>query len=119
MGIKILIVDDSAFMRNMLKNLITSSGGEVVGEAVDGNDAIEKFKQSSPQLVFLDIMMPNKNGLDALKEIMAINPEAKVVMCTSVGQEKVVMEAVEAGASDYIVKPFKQDDIKAVLEKYS
>ncbi len=119
MQLKILIVDDSAFMRNMLKNLITSSNGNVVGEAVDGNDAIVKFNSLNPDLVFLDIMMPNKNGLDALKEIIGANDNAKVVMCTSVGQEKVVMEAVESGASDYIVKPFKQDDIKAIIEKYA
>ena len=114
-----MVVDDSAFMRNMLKNLITQSGGQVVAEAVDGKDAVEKFSQTRPQLVLMDIMMPNMNGLDALKQIMNIDRNAKVVMCTSVGQEKVVAEAVEAGASDFIIKPFKPMDIKAVIEKYS
>ncbi len=117
MAAKILVADDSAFMRTMLKNLITEAGFEVAGEAADGNEAVEKYKSLRPQIVFLDIMMPNKNGLDALREIMGIDNTAKVVICTSVGQEKVVAEAVESGAAEFIVKPFKPDDIKAVLDK--
>lgn len=119
MGISVIIVDDSAFMRNMLKNLITQAGAEVVGEAADGNEAITQYSALKPNLVFMDIMMPNKNGLESLKDIMKMDRNAKVVMCTSVGQEKVVAEAVEAGASDFIVKPFKPEDIKTVVGKYS
>lgn len=119
MGISVVIVDDSAFMRNMLKNLIAQAGAEVVGEAGDGNEAISQYNALKPKLVFMDIMMPNKNGLEALKEIIKIDGNAKIVMCTSVGQEKVVAEAVEAGASDFIVKPFKPEDIKTVVGKYS
>ena len=119
MGLSILVVDDSAFMRNMLKNLIAQAGGVVVGEGADGNEAIQKYSELKPQLVFMDIMMPNKNGLEALKEIMQADKNARIVMCTSVGQEKVVAEAVEAGVSDFIVKPFKPEDIKTVISKYS
>ena len=103
----------------MLKKLITDAGGEVVGEAKDGKEAIEKYGQCNPNLCFMDIMMPNMNGIDALKGIISQDKNAKVVMCTSVGQEKVVNEAVEAGASDFIVKPFTKDDVTTVINKYS
>jgi two-component system chemotaxis response regulator CheY len=119
MKITIMVVDDSAFMRNMMKNLITQVGGEIVAEAADGNEAIQKFSEIKPQLTFMDIMMPNKNGLEALKDIIKLDSNAKIVMCTSVGQEKVIAEAVESGASDFIVKPFKPEDIKGIIEKYS
>ncbi len=119
MGLKVLVTDDSVFMRNMLKKLITESGAEVVGEAGDGNEAIQKFDQLHPDLCFMDIMMPNLNGIEALKGIMSKDKNAKVIMCTSVGQEKVVNEAVEAGASDFIVKPFTKEDVDTVLKKYS
>lgn len=119
MGLKVLLVDDSAFMRNLLKKLIVEAGGEVVGEGENGQDGIAKFEALNPDVAFMDIMMPVMNGLDALRAIMSKNSAAKVVMCTSVGQEKVVAEAVEAGASDFIVKPFTKDDVTAVLGKYS
>jgi two-component system chemotaxis response regulator CheY len=119
MGIKVLIVDDSAFMRNMLKKLITEAGGEIAGEAGDGKEAQEKYSQLKPGLVFMDIMMPNVNGIDGLKGIMSQEKTAKVVMCTSIGQQKVVDEAVEAGASDFIVKPFTKEDVMTVINKYN
>ncbi len=119
MPLRIMLVDDSAFMRNMLKNMIATTGAEIIGEAGDGNEAISKYHALKPDLMFMDIMMPNKNGIEALKEIMAADRSAKIVMCTSVGQEKVVAEAVEAGASDFIVKPFKPEDIKTVISKYT
>lgn len=119
MGLKVLLVDDSAFMRNLLKKLIVEAGSEVIGEAENGQVGVEKFDSLSPNVVFMDIMMPVMNGLDALRAIMKKNSSAKVVMCTSVGQEKVVSEAVEAGASDFIVKPFTKDDVTAVLSKYA
>ena len=119
MGIRVLITDDSAFMRNMLKKLIMEAGGEIAGEAGDGREAIDKYGQVKPNLVFMDIMMPKVNGIDALKAIVAQDKAAKVVMCTSVGQEKVVNEAVEAGASDFIIKPFTKEDVTTIIKKYS
>lgn len=119
MGLNVMLVDDSAFMRNMLKKLVEESGGSVVGEAGDGGEAITKYSELKPNLVFMDIMMPNVNGIEALKGIMASDKTAKIIMCTSVGQEKVVNEAVEAGASDFVVKPFTKDDIDSIIKKYS
>jgi two-component system, chemotaxis family, chemotaxis protein CheY len=119
MGLKILVVDDSAFMRNILKNVIKEFPEHTVSEAVDGEDAIVKYRELMPNLVFMDIMMPKKTGLEALKEIRGFDTNAKIVMCTSVGQEKVMQEAIELGASDFIIKPFKPEDIKEVLRKSS
>jgi two-component system chemotaxis response regulator CheY len=118
MVLKVMLVDDSAFMRNMLKKLVMENGAEVIGEAGDGGDAYNKYQQLHPDLTFMDIMMPNVNGIDGLKKIIGLDKSAKIVMCTSVGQEKVVAEAVESGASDFIVKPFTPDDIKTILSKY-
>lgn len=118
MGINVMVVDDSAFMRNMLKNIIAEAGSQVVGEAADGQEAIDKFDQLQPNLVFMDIMMPNLNGVEALKGIITKSKGAKIVMCTSVGQQKVIDEAVEAGASDFVVKPFQKEDIINILKKY-
>jgi two-component system, chemotaxis family, chemotaxis protein CheY len=119
MGATVLIVDDSAFMRNMLKNIISQSGATVVGEGADGQEAIDKVKELNPQIVFLDIMMPNVNGLEALKQIKVNNPNVKVVMCTSAGQDKIISEAVEAGASEFVKKPFKPDEINQIISKLS
>lgn len=119
MALSVLIVDDSVFMRNMLKKLIAEAGGQILGEAGDGQEAIEKYKELKPDLTFMDIMMPKMTGIEALKQIIAHDKSAKVVMCTSVGQEKVVNEAVEAGVSDFIVKPFTKDDVNTVINKYN
>lgn len=114
---KILIADDSAFMRGIVKKILSENGIAEVIEAVDGQDAVNKYKEIHPDAVFLDIMMPNKTGIEALKEIIALNNAAKVIMCTSVGQEKIVQEAVEGGATDFVTKPFKPEDIKEALSK--
>lgn len=119
MTLKILIVDDSAFMRSIIKNTLGQNGISDIVEAVDGSDAIIKYDENKPDLVFMDIMMPNKTGLEALKEIMTKDPNAKIIMCTSVGQEKVIQEAVETGATDFVTKPFKPEDIKEVLSKFN
>jgi len=119
MGLKILTVDDSAFMRNIVKNALTGTSVGEISEAGSADEAVAKFKEKQPDLTFMDIVMPGKTGLDALKEIRAINPNAKVVMCTSVGQEKIVEEAVNAGAYDFITKPFKPEEIKNVVAKIS
>jgi|SRR5665648_134402 len=114
---KIMIVDDAAFMRMVIKDILTKNGHEVVAEAVDGLDAIEKYNKVNPELVFLDIVMPNMEGIECLKKIMAINPNAKVVMCSSIGQQSVVSEAIKSGARDFIVKPFNATKVLEVVSK--
>lgn len=113
MSLKVLIVDDALFMRSMLRDIFVKAGHEVIGEATNGADAVKKYQELHPDLVTMDIVMPDKNGIEALKEIMAGNPAACVVMCSALGQDSLVMEAVEAGARDFIVKPFQE---KRVLE---
>jgi len=104
---RILIVDDTLFMRTLLKNILFSGSHDIVGEAGDGEDAIQKYTSLQPDLVTMDIVMPKKNGIEALKEIMTINPKARVIMCTAVGQEQMVKLAIKTGAKGYIVKPFQ------------
>jgi two-component system chemotaxis response regulator CheY len=115
----ILIVDDTLFMRTLLKNIIFSGGHTIAGEATDGDDAIEKYRELKPDLVTMDVVMPKMNGIEALKGIRAIDPQAKVIMCTAVGQEQMVKLAIKSGARGYIVKPFQApkvlDEIKNVL----
>ena len=117
MAQRVLIADDAAFMREMLRDILTDGGYEVVGEASDGNEAVSAFAKHMPDLLTLDIVMPRKSGLEALREIAAAHPGACVVMCSALGQEALVMEALEAGARDFIVKPFKPDSVIATLNK--
>ena len=111
MAKKILLVDDAAFMRKMIKDTLTKNGYTEVFEAVDGADAVEKFSEIGPDLVIMDITMPNMDGLEALKAIRAKDGSANVVMCSAMGQESMVMDAVRSGAKDFIVKPFKPDRV--------
>ena len=111
MAKKILLVDDAAFMRKMIKDTLTKNGYTDVYEAVDGDDAVAKFDELAPDLVVMDITMPNMDGLEALKTIRAKNGSANVVMCSAMGQESMVMDAVKSGAKDFIVKPFKPDRV--------
>ncbi|AEH25209.1 response regulator [Pyrococcus yayanosii] len=104
---RILVVDDAAFMRMLLKKILTQAGHQVVGEASNGKEAVEKYKQLKPDLVTMDIVMPEMDGITAVKEIMKIDPNAKIIMITAVGQEAKVMEALKSGAKGYIVKPFQ------------
>ncbi len=113
---KILIVDDAAFMRMMVKDTLTKGGYTDVTEAVDGADAVAKFKEISPDLVIMDITMPNMDGLEALKAIKAENAGANVVMCSAMGQESMVIDAIKSGAKDFIVKPFKPDRVLKTVE---
>ncbi len=117
---KILLVDDAAFMRMMIKDTLSKNGYTDLYEAVDGVDAVAKFTEISPDLVIMDITMPNKDGLEALKEIKGMAPAANIVMCSAMGQEAMVIEAIKSGAKDFIVKPFKPERIlktvAAVLE---
>lgn len=108
---KILVVDDAAFMRMMVKDTLTKGGYTDLYEAVDGADAVEKFKEVGPDLVIMDITMPNMDGLEALKAIKQENPASNVVMCSAMGQESMVIEAIKLGAKDFIVKPFKADRV--------
>ena len=112
-----MLVDDAAFMRMMVKDALTKAGYTDLIEAQDGAEAVEKFNAENPDLVFMDITMPNKDGLEALKEIKASHPNANIVMCSAMGQEAMVIEAIKSGAKDFIVKPFKPDRILATAEK--
>ncbi|MDL4839352.1 response regulator [Aquibacillus rhizosphaerae] len=114
---KILVTDDAAFMRMQLKNIFTSLGHEVVGEAENGQIAVEKYKELKPDLVSMDITMPEMNGVEAVKQIKSIDPNATVVMCSAMGQQQMVLEAIQAGAKDFIVKPFDQERIQQALAK--
>ena len=111
MGKKILIVDDAAFMRMMIKNILTKNGYEICGEAENGQTAIELYKELKPDLITMDITMPEMNGIEVVKAIRAFDPGANIIMCSAMGQQAMVMEAIQAGAKDFIVKPFQQDRI--------
>ena len=108
---KILVVDDAAFMRMMIKDTLKKNGYENLIEAQDGEQAVAQYKAESPDMVIMDITMPNKDGLEALKEIKEFDGGAKIVMCSAMGQEAMVVEAIKLGAKDFIVKPFKPDRI--------
>jgi two-component system chemotaxis response regulator CheY len=114
---RVLIVDDAVFMRNMIKDIFSGGGFEIVGEAANGLEAVEKYKEFRPDLTTMDIVMPFKSGIEATREIVKLDPKAVIVMCSALGQESLVMEAIEAGASDFVVKPFKSEDVLAVVKK--
>ena len=114
---RVLIVDDAIFMRRMLKDIFASGEFEVVGEAKDGVEAVEKYKELTPDLVTMDIVMPFKSGIEATKEILVHDADATIVMCSALGQESLVIEAIDAGAADFIVKPFKEEDVRRVIGK--
>lgn len=117
MGKKILIVDDAAFMRMMIKDILTKNGYEVVGEAENGARAIDKFKELTPDLIIMDITMPEVDGIAAVKEIKKINSESKIIMCSAMGQQAMVIESIQAGARDFIVKPFQAERVVEAVKK--
>ncbi|AUJ26672.1 MULTISPECIES: response regulator [Virgibacillus] len=117
MGNRILIVDDAAFMRMMIKDILTKNGYEVVGEAQDGVQAVEKYNELNPDLITMDITMPEKDGITALNEILAVDPQAKIIMCSAMGQQAMVIDAIQAGAKDFIVKPFQADRVIEAIQK--
>lgn len=117
MAQRILIVDDAAFMRMMIKDILSKNGYQVVGEASDGVQAVEKFKESQPDLVTMDITMPEMDGITALKELKKIDPNVKVIMCSAMGQQSMVIDAIQAGAKDFIVKPFQADRVLEAISK--
>lgn len=118
----IMIVDDASFMRAVLKKIVLQAGHEVVAEAANGDDAITQFQQLKPDLVLMDIIMPPgpkaKDGIEALKQIVASDPTAKVVMCSSMGQQTLIAEAIKSGAKDFVIKPFQPQKVLEALTKY-
>jgi len=112
-----MIVDDAAFMRMMLKDILTKNGFTVVGEAENGAVAVEKYMELQPSLTTMDITMPEMDGLQALKEIRKRDPKARVIMCSAMGQQSMVIEAIQAGARDFIVKPFQADRVVEAITK--
>jgi two-component system, chemotaxis family, chemotaxis protein CheY len=117
MSNKVLIVDDAAFMRMMIKEILSKNGYTIVGEASDGAQAVEKYKELGPDLVTMDITMPEMDGIAALKEIKKLDPNARVIMCSAMGQQAMVIDAIQAGAKDFIVKPFQADRVLEAIKK--
>ena len=117
MANRILIVDDAAFMRMMIKDILTKNGFEVVGEAADGSQAFEKYQELRPDLVTLDITMPEVDGIEALKLIRGFDTNARVIMCSAMGQQAMVIDAIQAGARDFIVKPFQAERVLEAVRK--
>ena len=117
MAIRVLVVDDAAFMRMTVKDILSKNGYEVVGEAENGMKAVEKFAELRPDLVTMDITMPEMDGISAVKAIRKIDPKAKIVMCSAMGQQAMVIEAIQAGARDFIVKPFQADRVLEAVRK--
>lgn len=117
MAKRILIVDDAAFMRMMVKDILSKNGYEVAGEAENGARAIEKYKELMPDLVIMDITMPEVDGIQAVKEIKKLTPDAKVIMCSAMGQQAMVIESIQAGARDFIVKPFQAERVVEAVKK--
>ena len=114
---RVLVVDDAAFMRKMLGDVLAKAGHEVVGEGANGNEAVERFESLKPDIMTLDITMPEKDGLSALREILALDATAKIVMCSALGQESKVLEAIKSGAKDFVVKPFQPDRVLDAIGK--
>jgi two-component system chemotaxis response regulator CheY len=114
---KILIVDDTTFMREMLKNALDPEKYQIIGEALNGEQAVAQFKEKDPDLVILDINMPKKNGIDTLSEIMEVNPKANVIMCSDQKYDNMIMMALKRGAKDFIIKPFTATDVLKAVTK--
>jgi len=117
MAKRILVTDDALFMRVTLKNILTKGGYEVVGEASNGRESVELYHQTKPDLVTMDITMPEMDGITAVREIRKKYPDANIIMCTAMGQKNMVMEAVSAGAKDFIVKPFQPEKVLDAIQK--
>ncbi len=117
MGAKVLIVDDAAFMRMMLKDILLKNGFEVIGEAENGRTGVQLFQELNPDLVTMDITMPEMDGISAVKEIKKLDGKARIVMVSAMGQQSMVIEAIQAGAADFIVKPFQPDRVLESLRK--
>ncbi len=117
MAKSILICDDAAFMRMMIKDILTKNGYDIAGEAENGAVAVDKYSETKPDLVMMDITMPEKDGIQALKEIRAKDGGANIIMCSAMGQQAMVIESIQAGAKDFIVKPFQADRVLEAVRK--
>ena len=117
MAKNILVCDDAAFMRMMIKDILTKNGYNVAGEAENGLKAIEKFNETKPDLVLMDITMPEMDGIQALKKIKELDPAANVIMCSAMGQQAMVIESIQSGAKDFIVKPFQAERVLEAVKK--
>lgn len=115
---RVLIVDDAVFMRGLIKDVFSTPDFEIVGEATNGIEGVERFKELNPDIVIMDIVMPFKSGIEATREIRRLSPDVVIIMCSALGQETLVMEAIEAGANDFIVKPFTKEEVVAVVSKF-
>ena len=117
MAKNILICDDAAFMRMMIKDILTKNGYNIVGEAENGAKAVEKYAELKPDLVLMDITMPEMDGIEALKKIKAADANASIIMCSAMGQQAMVIESIQSGAKDFIVKPFQADSVLEAVQK--
>lgn len=117
MGKNILVCDDAAFMRMMIKDILTKNGYNIAGEAENGQKAVEKYNETKPDLVLMDITMPEMDGIQALKKIKEMDPGASVIMCSAMGQQTMVIEAIQSGAKDFIVKPFQAERVLEAVKK--
>ena len=114
---KVMICDDAAFMRMMIKDILTKNGYNIAGEAENGAKAVEKYNELKPDLVLMDITMPEMDGIQALKKIKESDPNAMVIMCSAMGQQAMVIESIQSGAKDFIVKPFQADRVLEAIKK--
>ncbi|MBQ5734098.1 MAG: response regulator [Lachnospiraceae bacterium] len=117
MAKNILVCDDAAFMRMMIKDILSKNGYNIVGEAENGAKAVEKYAETKPDLVLMDITMPEMDGIQALKKIKETDPGAKIIMCSAMGQQAMVIESIQSGAKDFIVKPFQPDRVLEAVKK--
>ena len=113
----VLICDDAIFMRTMISDILSQAGFEIVGEAESGLQAVEKFRQLKPDLVTMDIVMPDMGGIEAVREICKTDPDAKILMCSAMGQQALVVEAIQAGAKDFVVKPFQPSRVLEAVQR--
>lgn len=117
MKLRVLIVDDAIFMRKMISDILVENGMEVVGEADTGAKAVEKYMELRPDLVTMDIIMPEMNGIDAVRKVMEFDAKARIVMCSALGQQALVQDAITAGAKDFLIKPFNAARVVEVIAK--
>jgi two-component system chemotaxis response regulator CheY len=113
----VLVCDDAIFMRTMISDILSGAGYDVVGEAESGVQAIERYKELRPDLVTMDIVMPDMGGIEAVREIVKVDPEAKILMCSAMGQQALVVEAIQAGAKDFVVKPFQPSRVLEAVQR--